>query len=100
MNVRIGGNMTELPVDDETLKQWIEDLDEKKARIRAQSKQVATYIESNDEFYNWFCEVEGFHIREERFWDDCERGDSKELFEWVRWAFHLGYEAGKQRGTD
>ena len=89
----------ELPIDDETLEEWLGDLDAKKARIRVQSEQVASYIESNDQFYDWFDELEGFHIREERFWDDCDRGDSKDLFEWVRWAFHMGYEAGKRSGS-
>jgi hypothetical protein len=88
--------MTELPIDDDTLNEWLGELDKKKARIRAQSKDVATYIASNEKFYDWFDEIEGFHIREERFWDDCDRGDRKELFEWVRWAFHLGWEAGKR----
>ena len=87
--------MTELPVDDETLDNWLRDLDRKKERIRAQSKNVASYIASNEKFYEWFDEIEGFHIREERFWDDCERGDEQELFQWLRWAFHLGYEAGR-----
>lgn len=92
--------MTELPIDDETLEEWLGDLDRKKARIRAQSKQVASYIESNEEFYEWFDEIEGFHIREERFWDDVDRASPEALFNWVRWAFHLGYEAGRKRGTD
>ena len=92
--------MTELPVDDETLDNWLRDLDRKKERIRAQSKQVASYIESNEEFYEWFGEIEGFHIREERFWDDVDRASPEALFNLVRWAFHLGYEAGKRSGTD
>ena len=87
--------MTEWPIPDETLEEWLSELDEKKTRIRAQSKDVASYIASNDDFYNWFSEIEGFHVREERFWDDCERGDKSALFEWVRWAFHMGYKAGR-----
>jgi hypothetical protein len=92
--------MIDLPINDDTLNEWLGDLDRKKARIRAQSKQVAYYLESNEEFYEWFDEIEGFHIREERFWDDCDRGNPEALFNWVRWAFHLGYQAGKQHGTD
>jgi hypothetical protein len=87
--------MTNLPIDDNTLDEWLKDLDKKKARIRAQSKQVASYIESNEEFYEWFDEIEGFHIREERFWDDVDRGNPEALFEWLRWAFHMGFEAGR-----
>jgi hypothetical protein len=98
--MKIGGNMTDLPIDDDTLNDWLGDLDRKKARIRAQSKQVAYYLESNEKFDEWFREIEGFHIREERFWDDCDQGNPEALFSWVRWAFHLGYEAGKRCGTD
>lgn len=86
----------DLPIDDETLDKWFGEMNAKKWRIRKQSKQVASYIASNDEFYEWFEELEGFHIREERFWDDCDRGDHTDLFQWVRWAFHMGFEAGRR----
>jgi hypothetical protein len=46
-------------------------------------------------FYDWFEELEGFHIREERFWDDFEQGDKKEILEWLRAAFDVGFEAGQ-----
>jgi hypothetical protein len=45
-------------------------------------------------FYDWFCEIEGFHVREERFWDAIERKDSKELLAWLKTAWKLGYEQG------
>ena len=86
--------MTELPIDDATLDEWLTDT--KRDRIRSQSKQVASYIASNEAFYNWFSEIEGYHVREERFWDDCDRRDSKALFDWIRVAFHLGYLAGQK----
>ena len=87
--------MSDLPIDDKTLDKWLGERDNKKERIRIQSKQVATYITSNEAFYDWFDELEGYHIREERFWDDCERGESGVLFEWLRAAFAVGYEAGR-----
>ncbi len=87
--------MTELPIDDDTLDEWLDDLEKKKSRIRVQSEDVATYIKSTNAFYDWFDEQEGFHYREERFWDDCETGDKETLFEWVRAAFHMGFEAGR-----
>jgi len=91
----IGFAMTDLPLDDETLEQCLDEFEGRKSRIRKQSAEVASYISSNEEFYEWFDEIEGFALREERFWDDCQRAKPEELFEWVRWAFHIGYLAGK-----
>jgi hypothetical protein len=82
--------MTNLPIDDATLDEWLRDLP---------LKQVTTYTESNDEFYAWFDTIEGFTIREERFWDDCERGEKGVLFEWLRAAFEVGYQVGKRSGA-
>ena len=82
--------MTDLPIDDATLDKWLRE---------ASSKPITNYTESNDEFYNWFDEIEGFHIREERFWDDCERGETGVLFEWLRAAFEVGFQAGKRSGA-
>ena len=91
--------MTELPIDDNTLEDWLSEMGAKRARIKEQSKDVTNYIASNVAFYEWFDALEGFHIREERFWDDCERGDADELFSWIRAAFHVGYEAGRVSRT-
>lgn len=48
------------------------------------------------EFYAWFCEQEGYHIREERFWDAVERQDDQELLQWLKVAYKLGYLCAKQ----
>jgi hypothetical protein len=89
--------VTDLPIDDEVLEDWLGGPvpEEKRQEIRRQSKDVASYIKGNEKFYEWFEELEGYHIREERFWDDCERGNKNELFEWLRAAFDLGFKAGR-----
>lgn len=86
--------MTELPLDDITLEEWLggPTPEETKKTALAWAQQT----ENTEKFYEWFCEQEGFHIREERFWDDCERGDSDELFKWLRAAFDMGMQAGRR----
>jgi hypothetical protein len=71
--------------------------DEAKARIREQSKTVATYIETNEQFEEWFYEIEGFGFRAERFYNDCEYGNTECLRDWLLTAWQLGYEAGCHR---
>lgn len=46
-------------------------------------------------FDRWFYELEGFHVREERFWDAVDRRDTGELLDWLQVAFQLGYKAGR-----
>jgi len=87
--------MTDLPIDDETLEQWLGELDEKKARIREQSRTVATYIQAQNEITNLLDELEGFHLLRERFCDDIDRGDHKEIEKWLVEAWKLGYESGR-----
>jgi hypothetical protein len=89
-----GDKGTDLPIDDETLDQWLGELDHKRERIRAQSKQVATYIQAQNEITNLLDELEGFHLLRERFCDDIDRGDHKEIEKWLALAWQLGYEAG------
>jgi uncharacterized protein (DUF934 family) len=86
--------MTDLPIDDETLEQWLGELDEKKARIREQSRTVATYIQAQNEITNLLDTLEGFHLLRERFCDDVDRRDYKEIEKWLIEAWKLGYEAG------
>jgi hypothetical protein len=92
--------MIDLPINDDTLNEWLGDLDRKKARIRAQSKQVATYIQAQNEIRNWINELEGYHLVGERLFDDIDRRDYEEIEKWLIAAWQLGYEAGKQHGTD
>ena len=49
-----------------------------------------------EEFDNWFYELEGFHIRSERFWGDYESKDRDAMMEWMRTAYQMGYENGQQ----
>jgi hypothetical protein len=49
-----------------------------------------------EEFDNWFYELEGFHIRAERFWGDYESKDRDVMIEWMRTAYQMGYENGQQ----
>ena len=74
--------------------------DEAKQRIKEQSKQVATYIQAQNEITNFLDELEGFHFVREVFCDDIDRGDYKAIEKWLIAAWQLGYEAGKQHGTD
>lgn len=53
-------------------------------------------------FDEWFNEIEGFHLRCERFYDDaeaykhrCEPGEVDVLLKWLRAAYDVGYEQGK-----
>ena len=87
--------MTNLPIDDDTLNDWLGDLERKKERIRAQSKQVASYIKSNEQFEEWFYQIEGFGFRAERFYSDCEYGNTECLRNWLKAAYDLGFEAGR-----
>jgi len=84
-----------LPIDDDTLEQWLGDLNERKVRIREQSKQVATYIQAQNEITNWLDELEGFHLLRERFCDDVDRQDYQEIEKWLITAWKLGYESGR-----
>ena len=56
-----------------------------------------------DGFEDWFYEMEGFHIRAERFWTDYdyakESKDNKSMVEWLRSAFQVGYEQGYQQSN-
>jgi len=49
-----------------------------------------------EQFDNWFYELEGFHIRSERFWDDYESKNRDAMIEWMRTAYQVGYENGQQ----
>jgi hypothetical protein len=42
-----------------------------------------------EKFEDWFYEIEGFHVRAERFWVECENRDF--LLEWMK----ASYEAGR-----
>ena len=86
-----------LPIDDDTLEQWLSDLNERKARIREQSKQVATHIQAQNEITNLLDELEGFHLIRERFCDDIDRRDYQEIEKWLVEAWKLGFEAGRNR---
>ncbi len=68
--------------------------EEKRNRIREQSKQVATYLQAQNEIRSWINELEGFHIVGERLCDDIDRRDYKEIEKWLVEAWKLGYEAG------
>jgi len=46
-------------------------------------------------FDDWFWELEGYHIRSERFWDDVDNDRRRELYEWLRTAYNVGIEVGK-----
>lgn len=49
-----------------------------------------------EKFDDWFYELEGFVFRAERFWDDVEHGKEKEILEWLRTAYKMGYNDGQQ----
>lgn len=53
-------------------------------------------------FEDWFYEMEGFHIRAERFWDDVASQDQKSILGWLRTAYQMGYENQQKfyGGTD
>ncbi len=49
----------------------------------------------NKQFDDWFWELEGYHIRSERFWDDVDNDRREELYKWMQTAFEMGYNAGQ-----
>lgn len=53
-------------------------------------------------FEDWFWELEGYHIRAERFWDDVKSDRGQEILEWMKTAYRMGYEEGQRLygGTD
>lgn len=49
-------------------------------------------------FDDWFQEMEGYGLRAERYYEDCENGaESKVMTEWVRTAWQLGAAAERER---
>ncbi len=88
--------MTELPIDDGTLEQWLEEFDQKRKRIRDQSKQVANYINAHDEISKWINQLEGYHLVGERLCDDVDRRDYKQIQQWLEVAWNMGFEAGRR----
>jgi hypothetical protein len=50
----------------------------------------------NKEFDEWFWELEGYHIRSERFWDDVDHNRREQIYEWMQTAFEVGYAAGQK----
>ena len=76
--------MTSLPINDDLLEEWLRG-------PTSESLQDCTLG-----FYEWFCELEGYHIREERFWDDVERQDTEELLRWLKTAYRMGYERARR----
>lgn len=49
-----------------------------------------------DGFDDWFYELEGYHFRAERFWDDFASQDPKLVLEWLRTAYEIGYAEGQR----
>ncbi len=64
---------------------------ETKARIREQSRTVATYMKTNEQFENWFYEIEGFGFRAERFYSDCEYGKQRMPPKLAQSSLRLGF---------
>lgn len=50
----------------------------------------------NKQFDDWFWELEGYHIRSERFWDDVDNNRREQIYEWMQTAFEMGYAAGQK----
>lgn len=54
-----------------------------------------------EQFDNWFNELEGFSFRSERFWDDfyyaSKSGDTKCIKKWLQTAFEMGYNASEEK---
>jgi len=50
-------------------------------------------------FDDWFWELEGFHIRSERFWDDVESNRREEIYKWLQTAYEMGYNEGVKVGN-
>lgn len=57
-------------------------------------------LEIERKFYEWFEETEGYSLRYERFWDDFDYAkdskDNRNMVEWLRTAFEMGYYAGSK----
>ena len=55
-----------------------------------------------DGFEDWFYDLEGFHIRAERFWTDYETQNRDAMIEWLRTSYQIGYENQQKLygGTD
>ena len=58
-------------------------------------------------FDEWFNEIEGFHLRCERFYDDaeaykyrCEPGDVRVLLGWLKAAYEVGYDHAMSKLVD
>ncbi len=51
--------------------------------------------ESEIEFSLWFSELEGCHLRLERFYDDANSLPAEKLVAWLKAAFEAGYRAAQ-----
>lgn len=46
-------------------------------------------------FDDWFYELEGFSFRSEWFWTDYENQNREAMLEWLKTAYEMGYNDGK-----
>jgi hypothetical protein len=49
----------------------------------------------NEQFLDWFCELEGYHLRAERFYDDLgafSKDDPQVIVRWLQAAYIMGRE--------
>ena len=55
-----------------------------------------------DGFEDWFYELEGFHIRAERFWTDYEMQNRDAMIEWLKISYQMGCQNQQKLygGTD
>ena len=55
-----------------------------------------------DGFEDWFYEMEGFHIRAERFWTDYEMQNRDAMIEWLKISYQMGCQNQQKLygGTD
>lgn len=51
-------------------------------------------------FDDWFYGLEGYALRAERFYDDYDRNDITEVLRWIKAAYEVGLEHGKNECRD
>lgn len=47
-------------------------------------------------FEDWFWQIEDCGIKADRFWNDVNNNNRREIFEWIKNAYEMGYKEGSQ----
>lgn len=61
---------------------------------------MGSVTDFDEEFEKYFYALEGFALRAERFYEDCDQADSKTLRKWLHAAFLAGARVAADDSVD